>query len=134
RAPVLPLTELSQLLSNSAVKKPPGHRPSFWLSRFRVTLARPPYSHSPDLPPSTTPWPICVRLRSSLTPFSTPCSRIPPQSWASVGRVSRSPNSESDDSAACATIGAPPSRKLTARTPTFRSDIVPHLFIEKPPP
>ena len=40
-APVLEFTDEAQLPSSSRLKNPPGHRPSFWLSRLIDEVAPP---------------------------------------------------------------------------------------------
>src|SRR5262249_15415155 len=90
-APVLPLTDLDQLPSSSTVKNPPGHSPSFSVSRLPVTSPRPPYSQLEFLPPPTTPCSTCVRLASKVMPLFARVFRTPPQSPVMVERDQRLP-------------------------------------------
>src|SRR5215510_15210309 len=116
-APVLEFTDDAQLPSSSRLKNPPGHRPSFWLSRLMVRSPRPPYCQALLLPPLTTPWPTWVTFRSMVTPFAAHSLRRPPQSPVRVERVKRSPEYGSLDEASCAQAGAPreiPNRNIVA--------------------
>src|SRR5215510_3457314 len=106
-APVFRLTDRAQLPSSSKLKNPPGHRPSFWLSRFIVRSPRPPYCQAPLLPPLTTPCPIWVTFRSMVTPFSAHSLRRPPQSPVKVERDQRSPEYGSFGVVSCARTVAP---------------------------
>src|SRR5262245_21776736 len=90
-APVLELTDEAQLASSSRLKNPPGHRPSFWLSRLIVRSPRPPYCQAPLFPPLTTPWPTWVMFRSMVTPLAAHSLRTPPQSPVTVDRDQTSP-------------------------------------------
>src|ERR1043166_6244503 len=90
-APVLLFTARPQLPSISKLKNPPDHKPSFPLSKFRMKSPRPPYSQAPFLPPSTTPCPTCVTLRSRVTPLLAISLRNPPQSPVNVERDQKSP-------------------------------------------
>ncbi len=101
-APVLELTDEAQLPSSSRLKNPPGHRPSFWLSRLIVRSPRPPYCQTPLLPPLTTPWPIWVILKSNVMPFCAHSLRRPPQSPVRVERDKRSPEYGSLGEVSCA--------------------------------
>src|SRR5262249_43385094 len=112
-APVFRLTDRAQLPSSSNLKNPPGHKPSFWLSRLIVRSPRPPYCQAPLLPPLTTPWPIWVTFRSMVTPFDAQSLRKPPQSPVRVDRVKRSPEYGSLGVVSCARTGA--RREITRR-------------------
>src|SRR5215813_8217030 len=71
-APVFRLTDRAQLPSSSKLKNPPGHKPSFWLSRLIVRSPRPPYCQALLLPPLTTPCPIWVTFRSMVILLKNP--------------------------------------------------------------
>src|SRR5262249_48805105 len=131
-APVFRLTDRAQFPFSFKLKNPPGHKPSFWLSRLIVRSPRPPYCQAPLLPPLTTPCPIWVTFRSMVTPFSAHSLRRPPQSPVKVERDQRSPEYGSFGVVSCARTGAPREIAIRNITATMIVDLFMLLLLLDP--